>query len=277
MVLLLCMAAAAQRTDAPPPQAPGTTGTQKAASGPIPVQEENARKAKQVLDQCIQALGGQAYLTYQDKRFQGRSYTFYHGQPNSQGVQFWAFWKWPDKQRVELTKQRNVIDIWNGDKGYETTYKGTRGMEAKDTTGYLRSRHYSLEHIFRDWLKEPGIALFYDGATIAENKQAERVTIMNAKNEAVSIDIDLNSHLPIRRSYSYKDEDGYKSDDVESYDGYRVEDGINTPHTVTHYKNGDMVGERFITSTQYNVGLADSIFEATVSYDPFKKLEPPKK
>jgi hypothetical protein len=277
-VLLLCAAALAQRNpEAPPPPAPGTTGAPQAAAGPIPVQDENVRKARQLLDQSVQALGGQAWLTYRTKQGHGRSYSFYHGRPNSLGVQFWSFWKWPDMQRTEITKQRDVIYIYNGDKGYEKTYKGTRALEKKDVDEYLRARHYSLEEIFRVWLKQPGVALFYDGPTIAENKQAERVTIMNAQNESVSLDLDTLTHLPIRRTFDYREPDtGWKDTDVEAYDGYRLEDGINTPHTVTRYKNGDMIGERFYATVQYNTDLPDSMFQATVTYDPFKSPTIPK-
>ena len=33
--------------------------------------------------------------------------------------------QYPDKERRELTKQRDVIYIYDGDKGYEKTFKGT--------------------------------------------------------------------------------------------------------------------------------------------------------
>src|SRR5579871_5499966 len=85
----------------------------------IPVDQENARKAKALLDQAIEALGGQAYLDIQDISQEGRTYSFYHGQPSSYGVQFWRFYKYPDKDRVELTKKRDVAYVNNGDKGYE--------------------------------------------------------------------------------------------------------------------------------------------------------------
>ena len=90
----------------------------------VPVDQENARKAKAVLDQAIQALGGSAYLNIQDISQEGRTYSFYHGRPNSLGIVFWRFYKFPDKDRIELTKKRDVIYVYNGDKGYEITYKG---------------------------------------------------------------------------------------------------------------------------------------------------------
>jgi hypothetical protein len=44
----------------------------------IPVDQENANKARALLEQAIQALGGQAYLNIQDFSQEGRTYSFYH-------------------------------------------------------------------------------------------------------------------------------------------------------------------------------------------------------
>src|SRR5260370_23250582 len=65
---------------------------------------ENSRKTRALLDQAIQALGGQAYLSIHDIEQEGRTYSFYHGQPTSNGVLFWRFMEFPDKERIEVTK-----------------------------------------------------------------------------------------------------------------------------------------------------------------------------
>ncbi len=103
-ILLLAAMAMAQSDSAPPSQS-------------IPVDQENASKARAVLNQTIQALGGPAYLNIQDITQEGRTYSFYHGRPNSLGILFWRFYKFPDKDRIELTKQRDVIYVYEGDKG----------------------------------------------------------------------------------------------------------------------------------------------------------------
>src|ERR1035441_8451495 len=87
--------------------------------------DPSVQKALQILNDMIKALGGDAYLNVRDTKTEGRAYAFYHGQPSGQGLVFWRFWEWPDKERVELTKQRDVIELNVGDKGYEITYKGS--------------------------------------------------------------------------------------------------------------------------------------------------------
>src|SRR5437868_5242555 len=85
------------------------------------VDQENSRKAKTLLEQAIQSLGGQAYLNVRDMELTGRGYSFFHGQPTSNGVLFWRFVQYPDKERVEVTKERDIAQVYNGDKGWEIT------------------------------------------------------------------------------------------------------------------------------------------------------------
>src|SRR6201987_3919029 len=98
--------------------------------------------------------------------------------------------KFPDRERVEFTKKRDVADVFNGLKGYEITYKGTAQLDAKLLADYLRRRDHSLETVLRSWINEPGVALFYEGSAIAGDKPTEQVSIMNPKNDSVTLYID---------------------------------------------------------------------------------------
>ncbi len=150
------------------------------------------------------------------------TYSFYHGRPNSLGIVFWRFYKFPDKDRIELTKQRDVIYVYNGDKGYEITYKGPRPADPKDLTEYLRRRHFSLDWVLRKWLSEPGVALFYEGQTVAEGKTVDQVTVMNAHNEGVTLYLDIDDHLPVKKTFSWRDPtDKQRNIEDEVYDNYR--------------------------------------------------------
>jgi hypothetical protein len=244
-------------------------GAPAASSQSVPIDQENARQARAVLDQAIQALGGQAYLDIQDISQEGRTYSFYHGQANSYGIQFWRFYKYPDKERVELTKKRDVAYVFNGDQGYEITYKGTRAQDAKDVADYVRRRQYSLDWVLRHWLNETGVALFYDGDAVAADKPAQQVTLLNAKNQGVTIDVDVNTHLPLKKSYSWRDPtDKERNTEEEIYDNYRPVQGVMTPFSITRFYNGDMSSQRFLNSVSYNQGLSDSKFDAQITYGP---------
>jgi len=228
----------------------------------IPTDVESARKARTVLDQAIQALGGQAYLNAQDMIQEGRSYSFHHGEPNSLGTLFWRFRKFPDKDRVELTKKRDVVELYVGDKGYEVTYRGVRDMDSKEMDPYLRRRHFALDAVLRQWLNEPGVALFYEGQTVAAQKQADQVTVMNSKNEAVTLYLDSSTHLPVKKSFTWRDPvDKQRNVEEEIYDNYRMAQNVMTPFDTTRFFNGEMAAQFFLTSAGFNQGLSESLFD----------------
>jgi hypothetical protein len=203
---------------------------------------------------------------------EGRTYSFYQGQAKGVGLRFWRFWKWPDKDRVELTKQRDVVYIHNGDKGYETTFRGTRPEVAKDLQDFIRRRDYSLPRMLRVWLSQPGVSLYYDGVAVAENKPAEQVTISTGNGQAQILYLDKSNFLPIAKSFIYRDpETRERNEELEGYDNYHLVQGVNTPYTVTRKRNGEMTSQVFVTKVVYNSGLQDSLFSPTVTYDPDAK------
>jgi hypothetical protein len=254
LLLILTSLAAAQAAagndDAPVPAAPSD--------------QQNTAKAHSLVEQAIQALGGQAYLTWRTQTSEGRSYSFHHGEPNSMGTLFWRFKQYPDKERVEVTKKRDIFEIFNGDKGAEVTYRGIRNLEDKEELQpYLRRRHFSLDRILREWINQPGVAFFYEGQTISSQKQTEQVTIMNPDNEAVTLNFDLNTHLPVRKKFSWRDPtDKERNVEEELYDNYRLIQGVLTPYDLTRTYNGEMSAQIFITKASYNEEFDPNLFDA---------------
>jgi hypothetical protein len=250
---------------------------------------DNARKARAILDQTIEALGGEPYLTYANRVEEGRYYPLYHGRTNSTGIPYRYYVEYPDRDRFEVLRTKDIhvlpgtIDIGgvkvkdkfdlalihNGDKGYEISYKGTAAQDKLDLENYLRRREHSLEWIFRKWIRDPNVAMFYDGLAVVDGKATEGVTLLNSRNDSVSVSIDQYSHYPVRISYSWRDpKDKQKNVEEEIYDSYKLVQAIWTPHSITRYFNGETSQQRFINTASYNQKLPDSMFEADVTYDP---------
>ena len=177
---------------------------------------------------------------------------------------------------VKVKNKFDIVQIFNGDKGYETTYKGTSAIEPLDLQNHLRRRRHSLEWVFRRWITDPSVALFYEGQAVVDGKETEGVTLLNSQNDSVSVYVDLNSHYPVKISYSWRDpKDKQKNTEDEIYDNYKLVQGIWTPHSITRYYNGESSQQRFITTASYNQKLPDSMFEAEVTYDPKLPLKKP--
>jgi hypothetical protein len=278
LVCLACSQSGAQTQN--PATSPASQEAAKAPSPSITLDKDalqNSNKAKAIIEQGIQALGGQTYLTIRDREQQGRSYGFHHGTPSGGGAQFWSFSQFPDKERVELTKERDIAQLFVGDKGWEITYKGPHPLEPKDLEDYLRRRRYSLDRILRTWLNDPGVVMLFEGNAIAAQHPALQVTLVNAQNESVSLYFDVDSHLPIKKSFEWRDPvDKQKNLEEEIYENYRPVSGIMAPYNVTRYFNGDMSNQRFLNSVTINQGLDAAMFEPNSGYNPNKLVKPSK-
>jgi hypothetical protein len=273
ILVLVCLAwpqAWGQPRNAAPQQSSG----QLANSDPaLPADQVNARKAKSILEQAIKALGGQAYLTIRDREEQGRGYAFHHGRESGGGTVFWSFVEFPDKERVEVTKERDVAELYVGDKAWELTYKGARPFDEKDRTEYLRRRRFSLDTVLRTWVNDPGVVFLFEGSAIAAQHPSQQVTLINAQDEAVTLYFDTENHLPVKKTFWWRDPvDKQKNTEEEVYDNYRPISGIMAPTNVTRFFNGDMARQRFIYSVTINQGLDQSMFDPNSGYNPNKPV-----
>jgi hypothetical protein len=226
--------------------------------------QSNQQKARAVLDRMIATLGGQAYLTVQDSYSEGRRGRWGHNQDVVADVVYFRYWEWPDKDRWEFTKQRDVAQLYLGDKAYEVTYKGSKELDSqKDESVKLELlRHrYALENILRIWINQPGTILLDEGPTLALNRMAERITIINASNESVTLLVLADSHLPAEKIYSIRDPQSRERDEeAEIYDNWRMVQGVNTPFNIALQRNGVMTRQLYIHNVTYNTHPPDSVF-----------------
>jgi hypothetical protein len=230
-----------------------------AASLPALQQDDtakNAQQARTALDLMVKALGGDAWLHMQNREYIGRTAAFYKGRPSGATAEYWEYHAWPDTDRVEFTKHRDVVQIYTGREGWEIIYSGKKPLPQEQVDDYLRRRDHSIETVIRQWLVDPKTILIYEGQHLAESHMAEQVTLISAQNEAVTILMDTETHLPLRRSFQWRDPLYHdKNEDAEEYDNYRLVEGFQTPYNITRFKNGDMVNQRFLFKAEYNQAL----------------------
>lgn len=240
-----------------------------AAAGPV-VAGENA--GRRLLDLMVQALGGDAWLHRKDWTVEGRAASFYKGEANPGVTQFEEFHRAdPFAVRVEIiskmgvfipTAKRDIIQLWTADKGYEFTYRGRKESLKEDVVDYERRRKHSLDEVVRVWLKQPGVEVVYEGTSMVARHLADKVTVLSANNDAVTLELDETTHLPLSRTFDWRNET-FKDKDVdrEEYDDYHPMDGLMTALTITRFRNSDMVSQRYFTKVKYNTGLSNDLFD----------------
>lgn len=278
-ILVLVCSVWGQAQTATPPAA--QSASQTAATPAVPIDKEaldNATKAKSIIKQGIQALGGDTYLNIRDREMQGRGYGFHGGRATGAGGLFWSFWEFPDKERVELTKERDIAELYVGNKAWEITYKGPHPIEQKDLDDYLRRRKFSLDTILRTWVNDPGVVLLFEGNAIAAQHPALRVTLINSKNESVTLYFDTDTHLPVKKTFEWRDPvDRQKNLEEEVYENYRSVSGVMAPFNITRFFNGDMSSQRFLNSVTINQGLDQAMFDPNSGYNPMKPAKSSKR
>jgi hypothetical protein len=235
-------------------------------------QDANAKKAHAALDAMVQALGGDRWLNLQNSYVEGRTSGFYQGKPTGEIGDFYLWHVFPDKDRVELSKKRDVVDIFLGGEGWEITYRGKRSLPADQKDEFLRRRDHSIEVAIKVWMKDPGTIYLFDGQSLAERHLADQVTLISSSNDSITIQMDAQTHLPLRRTFQWRDplyKD--KNEEVEEYDNYQPIDGIPTPFAITRFHNGDMTNQRFIYKAAYNVPLPPNAFDVDATAAKIKK------
>jgi len=118
-------------------------------------------EARQLLDSDGCRHGRRGLADVQDERAAGAAVTaFTTGNPNSAGTLYWRFYEYPDKERQELTKQRDVVYIYTATRATRGPSKGTSADEEKATQEIVRRRRHLAGVVLREWLKAPRTVLF---------------------------------------------------------------------------------------------------------------------
>jgi hypothetical protein len=239
---------------------------------------DDSVKGRELVDDMMKALGGDAWLNRQEWLFEGRAATFYKGQPHEGAPEFREYYRAnPFGERIIIishfgtfiaTDHSDVAEVWTSESGYEITYKGTHPLPVKDVEDYQRRRKHSLDVVVKEWLKQPGVLVTYEGEGMVERHLAEKVSVVTTDNDAVSLELDEETHLPLSLTFQWRDP-LYKdlNTDVEEFADYHEVQGIQTAYSITTLHNGDMTGERFLTKASYNEKLAADLF------DPNRKLQ----
>lgn len=234
--------------------------------------DQNAQKAKSVINAMVQALGGQAWLDLKNVMQHGHVAAFFHGQPDLGTTELWQYHQWSDHDRTEVTKHRDVVEFYIGLQGWEVTYRGKKAMEKDLLDDFMRRRNHSIETAVKIWMKDPNTILLYEGQKMAERHLAEQVTLISAQNEAVTIQTDAQTHLPLSRSFEWRDPE-YKDKNIdrEEYDDYHTVDGLPSPFSITRWKNDEIVRQYYVDKVEYNQQLPADFWDVDAAAKRVKK------
>jgi len=223
--------------------------------------EESAAKAKEILQQAIQAMGGNVYLNIRDVTCEGRLSQFGHAGELNGFEKFVDYSIPPFKDRTENLPKRNIISVMDGDKGWVLDRGGVSDASGADVAHFQEDTKKDLDYILRSRIKEPKIIFRYAGPDIVDLKEAEWVELVDSDNRTIKIAFSQSTHLPIRKIVDTRDANTrMKTGEVEYYSNYHPIGGVETPFQITRERNGIKIYQVFFDKCEYNTNLSDSLF-----------------
>jgi hypothetical protein len=239
---------------------------------------ESAAKAKVLLNQAVQALGGDAYLNVKDVTCTVRVSNFGHaGDLNGFGKEI-DYAIPPNKERDENLPKRNIISVNDGDKGWSLDRGGVSQASITDISTFQENVRKDIDNILRHRVHEPNMVLRYGGIDIVDYNEAEWVELVDSDNRTFRIAIAKSTHLPVRMVIDTRDANTrMRSEEIDYYSNYHPLQGIQTPFQITRERNGTKLYQVFFDKCEYNTGLSPDLFTRESLEERWAKIAPKKK
>ena len=135
--------------------------------------DQSAAKAKQIIQQGIDALGGQAYLNVHDITYTGQLSAFGHSGDLNGFEKFIDYEQPPFKERQENLPKRNIIEVNNGDKGWVLDRGGVSEAATSDVARFQEDIQIDIDNILRHRIHEPNMIFRYAGGDVVDLKEAD--------------------------------------------------------------------------------------------------------
>lgn len=237
------------------------------------VRAETSQEAgNRLIRQCLEAVGGQAYLSMRDKVQHGRAYQFYQERLSGLAIMT-VYTKYdpkpssPEPGWIGLNERRDIgknVDysiLFTEGKGYEITYRGARPFTDVYMKQYRDRVRRDIFYILKYRLDEPGMIFEWLGTEIIDNQTTDAVRITDADNLTVTVYLAKSSHLPNRQEYNRRDPATRDViHEVGNYSKYRAVSGVQLPWFTQLVRNDEKIFEMFGDSLEINKRLDDTVF-----------------
>ena len=223
--------------------------------------EQSAAKAKQLLQQAIDAMGGSAYLNMRDMTCTGRASQFGHSGELNGFETFVNYVEPPTMDRTENLPQRNLIDVYNGDKGWTLDRGGVSEAAVTDLARFQDNVRKDLFNILKNRIHEDGMIFRYAGLDIVDLHEVDWVEMVDADDRTIRIAFARDTHLPLRKIVQTRDPKTRNvTEEIELFSNYHPLTGIQTPFQIERDRNGQKIYQIFFDKCDYNTGLSASLF-----------------
>jgi len=251
--------------------------------------DQNKAKAKQLLAQAVQAMGGGLYRDQTVSECDGRVAKFDRNGGTLGYSMMKSYWQYPDKNRTEYivkttkgglfavlwgnlpVKGGDFIQLFDGDKGWMMDKSGVTEADATVIDEFQASLKRQVRNLLLHRADEEGVFLHYAGIGTADMREVEWIDFSDDADRTVRLALDRLSHLPLRTDAITPNEEMHDKDkDVTIYSNYEPLQGIQTPMQISREHNGMRTHQIFFTSCTNSPALPPDFFTEASLQKKFK-------
>lgn len=233
--------------------------------------DTSGEQGKQIVDQALQALGGDRFLNMHTRVSSGRLYSFFRDQISGSEVAH-IYSEYPSSvpkgslgviEKQVLGKKQDYSYLFLADAGWDITFRGARQVEAETWNRYARTTENDILYILKVRHDEPGWIYDFVGSQVYLSRHVEIVDLNDTQNRTVRVYFDHNTKLPVRQIFSWLDPTTkYRNDEITEFDKFRdIGGGIMWPYTIERTRNGYKAFQMFADSVQANGVVPPKTFE----------------
>ncbi len=254
--------------------------------------EVSEAKGRQILNQLLEGMGGQAYLGMKQRQCDGRRAVIGHNGELAGYVQFKDAWQFPDKNRTDyIAHARNtllgfmigvqdldlshgglVITLFNGDHGWTMDRSGVTDIAEDTVAEFQEAVQRNSDNLLRLSLKDPDLGFRWAGLGTVDLREVDWVEITDRELRTYRLAVDRSTHLLIRSVVRVKDDNtGQEREDVTIFTNYQPKGGVQVPMQVTRERDGRRIAQFFYDTCQINPPLPADYFTREALVQRFKE------
>ncbi|MBL8293401.1 MAG: hypothetical protein JNN08_16250 [Bryobacterales bacterium] len=243
-------------------------------------------RGRSLLQDTLQALGGERFLAVQDRIESGRAYSFYRERLTglARATIYTRYLTPSDKpepgriyqrERQAFGKDEDYAILFDEEKGYSITFRGATPLPEATLTRYRDTTRRNFFYFLRQRRNEPGLLLEHQGSQVFQNQPVEVLDITDDENVTLTVMIHQSTRLPVRQVFYRRDPaTKERREEVTFFSKYRdVGGGVQWPWAMTRFRDNEKIFELFSDAVTINQGLSDQLFTLPAN---MKVLPPPR-
>ena len=235
--------------------------------------ESRQELGRRLLNESLEALGGERFLNVRDLVQTGRAYAFYR--ENIKGLAVITIYQnygpmvdnpdpeWlPISRREVYTEKGDYYSLFENGQGWEVTFRGARPLSSARMARYRDSARRDIFYFLRYRIEEPRMYFYHRGVEIIDNVPTDAIDVTDSQGDGVTYFLRQSDRLPVQQVHQRRDpKTKIVSEERTVYSKYRDVSGVTVPWNVRREEDGQKSFELFGRTAEVNPRVAPSLYQ----------------